>query len=571
MELIIKPFYNNSYPKKGILIKGESPLIWLSEMDFLGIDLNQVKSYAVPSTEPNVLYGCLLVFDSFAPKEIGRNIYFQCVDNKFFIPENTIIYPKINDDDWRNIDQEYLIMHPDFGFVKLAKEIDWISLLQEPERSNDIIRKAVKGIEIPQKIERFTVEINDEKILESLQNPKTEEEWMKDLPFDLKKVMAGNKKEIEKYLKYLEKYPDRVADLGIPLDVAGTSRDDGFAKFKFDNTWFNKFFGNQQSSFSGNGTSGRERNKWIIPAFLVVMVIIRMSFNFNKDTTPKESAGSIHNISDIDSEMSVPIVAYKSGVTDIDLKIDSMYGLQRRRLMAEHIKASLSFSSANDKSYEEYLKEGGRPINEIQEDIININDKTNLATDSLVKVYGKKIVKFLAQNEPLYKKKITDSLKKSGSGKPADEGVVSMILKKKKVLIEDSLGRLYGTKESPEPKFVLKKAKKIQTLDTVIASQKNDVSFLDIIYLIAGIVGIVGLYSYFFRKKTLNMGGDNIPFTVKASLVIILLGMLVYLFYPVIKMFGYNLFTWFLIICVILLLYYLFSEDKTILKSDKNE
>jgi H+/Cl- antiporter ClcA len=89
--------------------------------------------------------------------------------------------------------------------------------------------------------------------------------------------------------------------------------------------------------------------------------------------------------------------------------------------------------------------------------------------------------------------------------------------------------------------------------------------------LILGIVGAVGAYSYFFRKKTLNMGGDNIPVTVKISLMVILVGMLVYLFYPVIKMYGYNLFTWILIFCVVFLLYYLFSEDKTILKSNKDE
>jgi hypothetical protein len=51
---------------------------------------------------------------------------------------------------------------------------------------------------------------------------------MKNLPFDMKKVMTGNKKEIEKYLKYIEKYPDRAVELGVPLDIMGTSRGDGF-------------------------------------------------------------------------------------------------------------------------------------------------------------------------------------------------------------------------------------------------------------------------------------------------------------------------------------------------------
>ncbi|MPS71710.1 MAG: APC family permease [Chryseobacterium sp.] len=571
MELIIKPFPENTYPKRGILIKSRSPLVWLSEMEFLGIDIDRIKSYVIPSDEPNILYGCLLVFDNLAPTEIGKNSYFQCVNNKLFIPENTIFYPKITQEDWQNIYHDFMVMHPDFGLVKLAQQIDWVSLLQDSQKSNDIIIKASKGVKVPQKIESFTVEMNDEKILEALQKPQTEEEWMKDLPFDLKKVMAGNKKEVEKYLQYLEKYPDRVADLGVPLDVAGTSRGDGWSDFKFGNNWFSGIFGNNRDS-SGKGTFGPG---WIIFGVLVILSIIRTSFNSNKFEAPGQSAGSLQNTSETYSEPPPPpppaiTMAYRSGVTDIDMKIDSMYGDKRLKLNAELMKASLSFSNTNEKSYKDYLKEGGRPINEIKSDIFSLNEKIDLATDSLKLVYRKKIVKFLAKNETKYKKKIKDSLNKTGSGIPADHGVISMILKKKQLLVEDSLGRLYGTKEYQEPQMYSKKNTKIQTLDRDATSEK-DISFLEIIYLILGIVGAVSAYSYFFRKKTLNMGGDNIPVVVKIFLMVILVGMLVYLFYPVIKMYGYNLFTWILIICVVFLLYYLFSEDKTILKSDKDE
>ena len=62
MELRIKPFPKNNYPKKGLLIKGASPLIWLSEMELLEIDLNEVRSFPIPSNQPNVLYGCFLIF-----------------------------------------------------------------------------------------------------------------------------------------------------------------------------------------------------------------------------------------------------------------------------------------------------------------------------------------------------------------------------------------------------------------------------------------------------------------------------------------------------------------------------
>jgi len=571
MELRIKPFPKNNYPKKGILIKGSSSLTWLHEMEVLEIDLHQVRSFPIPSNEPNVLFGCFLIFQNNAPSEIGRNSYFQCIDDKFFIPENTTFYPKINPEEWQNVDSEFLIMHPEFGMVKLNEEIDWISLIQNPKQSEDKIRRPSNGVKIPQNIESYTVEMDDDKVLESLQKPQTEEEWMKNLPFDMKKVMAGNKKEIEKYLDYIEKYPDRAVDLGIPLDVMGTSRGDGFAKFKFENTWLGKFFSGNSSG--GINSTYSQKYRWIFWVFLIAIGLVRLFMFLNKkepvQNAPMASSGKV---SDVDKNMMKPIVAYQSGVTDIDMKIDSMYGKKRRELTDKHMKASLYLSDRdNGKSYEEYIKKGGRPINKIQEDIFKFNDKKDIATDSLKIVYSKKIVKYLAQNEEKYKKKITDSLNKINSGKPADQGIVKTILKKKQVLIEDSLGRLYGTKEYIEPPIDPNKAKKVETLEKEKPYSKHSISFSEIIWLIIFMTGVVGLYSFIVKRRSLNIGGDNVPSGIKIFLVIVLVAMLVYIFYPLIEMFGYNWFVWILIIGVMLLLYRLFSEDKTILKTDKDE
>jgi hypothetical protein len=565
MELRIKPFPKNSYPKKGLLIKGSSPLVWLNEMEILGIDLHEVQSFPIPSTEPNILYGCFLVFKNLAPNEIGRNSYFQCVDNRFFIPENTVFYPKVNPDEWQNIDAEYLIMHPEFGLVKLNEEIDWISIIQNPEISEDKGRKPSKGVQIPQKIESFTVEMDDEKVLESLEKPQTEEEWMKNLPFDMKKVMAGNKKEIEKYLKYIEKYPDRAVELGVPLDIMGTSRGDGFGIFKFKNSWLEKLFGKKEEDRLGGKSSGRNY-RWVFWAVLLMIGLARVFMNLNKDGDKESQSISSGKVQTPDKKMMAPVVAYKSGVTDIDMKIDSMYGKKRRELMKEHMSASLSMSKPGEKNYQEYLKNGGRPLDKIQNDIFKLNDKTDAATDSLKRVYRKKIVKYLAQNEGKIREKIKDSIQKSGSGKPADEGVVKTIMKKKAILVEDSLGRLYGTKEFPQTPPA------ISTLNAEKSNpEEKSTSFTEIFWLIVAMTGAVGMYSFFVKRKSLNVGGDNIPAGTKIFLMIILMAMLAYIFYPLIEMFGYNWFVWILIIGIVLLLYRLFSEDETILKSDKDE
>ncbi|WP_294324012.1 APC family permease [uncultured Chryseobacterium sp.] len=565
MELRIKPFPKNSYPRKGLLIKGSSPLVWLHEMEILDIRLNEVLAFPVPSSEPNVLYGCFLVFEDLAPNDIGRNAYFQCVDNKFFIPENTIFYPKINPEEWEPTDAVFLIMHPEFGFVRLNEEIDWLSIIQNPKPSGAKIKKPLNGVKIPQHITSYTVEIDDQQILENLQKPQTEEEWMKNLPFDLKKVMAGNKKEIEKYLKYIEKYPDRAVELGVPLDIMGTSRGDGFGIFKFKIPWLEKLFGKKEDDPFSEKSSGRNYS-WVFWGVLLMIGLARVFMHFSTDkpeASPKISSGKIQAP---DKTVMSPIVAYKSGVTDIDIKIDSMYGAIRRKLMKEQLTASLEYSKPGEKSYQEYLKNGGRPIDKIQNDIFKLNDKTDAATDSLKRVYRKKIVTYLSQNEKKIRKKIADSIRKSDSGKQADKGIVKTIMKKKAVLIEDSLGKLYGTKEYPQfPPPVASSDTRSNKVE------EKSTTFTEIFWLIVAMTGAVGLYSFFVKRKSMNMGGENVPGGVKILLMGVLVAMLAYIFFPLIAMFGYNWFVWLLIIGIILLLYRLFSEDKTILKSDKNE
>jgi len=569
MELRIKPFPKNTYPKKGLLIKDPSPAVWLHEMEILGIDLNKVKSYAIPANEPNILYGCLLVFYDEAPKEIGRNAYFQCVGDKFFIPENTLFYPKINPEDWKPLDSRFVIMHPEFGLVKLSEEIDWLSVVQEPEISSESVRKPSNGVKIPQHIESFIVDMDDEKILQALQQPQSEEEWMKNLPFDLKKVMAGNKKEIEKYLKYIEKYPDRAVELGVPLDTLGTSRGDGFGNFTFGDSWLSSLFGGSENKKETAGARNFRRVFWAVVGIAILLKIFMPS---DKDKTQKEdfivSSGNIMNGTE---KSSADMLAYQSGVTDIDIKIDSIYGRDRRKLITEHQKANSFRNSNNENSYNEYLKKGGRPINDIQKDISSLNGNIDRSKDSLKIIYTKKITKHLAQQEESLKRNISDSLKQYTKGQPVNGEVVKFILKKKQVLIADSLGRLYGTLNMTDLPPSPIKDSKLGTMDTNVGSSEKKTSVSDILYMVIFMFGAIGIYSFIFRKKSLNLGGDNVPFWVKIFLAAILVAMLVYLFYPLIRMFGYNWFVWVLVIGVILVLYRLFSEDKTILNSEDDE
>ncbi|MCS4305126.1 APC family permease [Chryseobacterium sp. BIGb0232] len=565
MELRIKPFPKNIYPKRGLLIKGSSLLIWLQEMEDLGINLDQVKCYAIPANNPNVLYGCFLVFYDQTPQEIGKNFYFQRVDNKLFIPENTTFYPKVNPEEWEWVDSDFLIMHPEFGLVKLSEQINWIELIQEPEKIEETIRKPLNGVKIPQTIESYTVEMDDEKMLEALQKPQTEEEWMNSLPFDLKKVMAGNKKEIEKYLKYIEQYPERAIELGIPLDIMGTSRGDGFSKF----TWLEGLFGSSNGRQESAGTKNFRRIFWMV---IVIAIVLKIALPSDKDNAGEDgnvvSSGNI-----VTDAVKAPsdMIAFHSGVSEIDQKIDSMYFDQRKGLSNELLNAGLQESKTKNEK-EEYKKKGGREVNAIGHDIQKLSSKEQQSRDSLKTIYTKKITKQIKERSEVLKRKISDSLKQYTRGKPVNGDVVKYLLKKKQVLMQDSLGKLYGTIDLADmsPPSPIKDSK-VKGMESGGNSLKENTPVSDILYMVILMIAAVGLYSFLFKNKSLNLGGDNVPAWVKFFLIVILIAMLVYLFYPLVKMFGYNWFVWILAIGVMVLLYRLFRDDKTILNSDDDE
>jgi hypothetical protein len=565
MELRIKPFPKNNYPRRGLLIKGSSPLVWLQEMETLGIHLSEVRSYAIPADTPNMLYGCFLVFNDHAPQEIGRNAYFQCVDAKLFIPENTTFYPRVNPEDWQQLDSRFLIMHPEFGLVKLSEEIDWISLIQDPGMIDENIRKPLNGVSIPKKIESYTVEMDDEKILQTLQPPQTEEEWMNSLPFDLKKVMAGNKKEIEKYLKYIEKYPDRAIELGVPLDIMGTSRGDGFGKF----TWLEGLFGrNSGNKAESAGSRNARRLFW---AVIVIAIILRIILPSEKgESEQKETGPSSGNIVTDAVKAPSDMIAFQSGISEIDQKIDSMYQKERKGLSNELLNAGM-MEGRTEKAKDEYKKKGGRDVREIGQDIQKLNKKEHQSRDSLKIIYSKKIRKHIEERTEKLKRKLSDSLKQYTKGKPVNGDVVKYLLKKRQALIADSLGRLYGTIDTVDPSSASMKKSRVQGIDSGAAQMKKDTPVSETLYMVIFMMAMVGLYSFFFKNKSVNLGGDNVPGWVKLLLITILVAMLIYLFYPLIKMFGYNWFVWGLVICVMLLLYRLFREDKTILNSEDDE
>jgi len=590
MELRIKPFPKNSYPRKGLLIKGSSPWLWLHEMEKSGIDLDEVKSFAIPADEPNILYGCFLIFNGSAPKDIGKNAYFQSVDDHLFIPENTIFYPQILPEEWKTAGSEYLIMHPDFGLVKLSEQIDWLDVIQPPVLDSSKVRKPSNGVKIPSEIKSFTVEMDDAKVLAALSKPKTDEEWMKDLPFDLKKVLAGNKKEIEKYLKYIEEHPERIVDLGVPLDVLGTSRGDGFENFRFGGKMFggggflgNLFGGNGKNIFGnllgGNKNaeddfaeekgSGKRSYFWIFWLIIIVFSGIRFIIKMNDRAQDKNTVNSGSVNAGKISSLPQDAMIFQSGVTEIDMKIDSIYGKQRNELSKEMNRTRKVYAQNNEVIIENHLHSGGRKIEKVEDDVFLLKNRMKRSKDSLKQIYRKKIVNEIESKSKNIQKEISDSLKKSNNGNPVDKAVVRSVWNKKQILMIDSLGRFYGTLEEPDLPII--HDSKLRTNDAGDIPEQKGSSLMEIIWLIIFMVGAVGIFNLLVAKNKIDIGGSNVPVGVKVLLMTILGGLMIYIFYPLVEMFGYNWFVVLLICCVMALLYHLFRKDKTILKSGKNE
>jgi len=255
MELKLKINTKNTYPKGGIFIKSASAEVWLREIQNMKFTLDAVKVFPVPGTRANELFGCLVVFNASKNKirDIHKNDFYQVVENKLFIPENTSLTPEMTGEERDKIFSEYFhFLHPEIGLVELKDEVNWFNLIQLSEPKEIAITEPSKTVSIPQFITSMRIEVDQEKILESIENPVSEEEMIEKLPFNMQKLLKGNNREMDKFLTYLEKNPEMAMKLGIPLDTVGTGRGGNGGRFSFNTgigslfnfSWIRRFFDN---------------------------------------------------------------------------------------------------------------------------------------------------------------------------------------------------------------------------------------------------------------------------------------------------------------------------------------
>jgi len=237
MELKIEPFHKNSYEKAAVLIKSPSPQIWLRELSMMQLSLEKITVFALPGTIANRIYGCLVVLDPGTKiKDIRQNQWLQIVNDRLFIPAYSIATPILSDQEWQKFfENKKSVLHPEFGFFELTDAINWAELLEMPQPVKIEIQTPAKAVFIPSAIQSLRIERNEEELKASLENPFSEEEALQKLPFNLQKVLSGNQKEMDKFLKYLDKHPEAALAMAIPLDVMHASRGKKSGKYVFGN------------------------------------------------------------------------------------------------------------------------------------------------------------------------------------------------------------------------------------------------------------------------------------------------------------------------------------------------
>jgi tetratricopeptide (TPR) repeat protein len=243
MELKLRINSKNTFPKGGIFIKSACLKMWIQEIQVIELPIHLIKVFPVPGINANELFGCMLVLAPSQVKtdKIGKNNFCQLIENKLFIPENTIVTPQLTKAEWSNLFSEnYHFLHPEIGLIELKEEVSWIDILETPDVSNIEILQPAKTIVLPQHISSLRFEVDSEKILEAIEHPFSEEDVMNELPFDLDKIMIGNQDEMDKFLEFFDKNPELALKMAIPLDALGTARGGN----------------NGQLSFEGNSSTG---------------------------------------------------------------------------------------------------------------------------------------------------------------------------------------------------------------------------------------------------------------------------------------------------------------------------
>lgn len=286
MELIIKPHTVNTYPLKGIFLRGSSVHDWIVALQELGLWLEQTTIYPLPGKTPNSIWGCLALVEEKMP-DTGRHERCQAVHPHLLIPERSVVSPRMTAGEMDQLFTRRLVFHPETGWCELETPLQPEKLFAPPAIARLRIDKPEERVFIPQTVNSFVVRPTPpEEALRQLeeqffpqQKPKNEAplsraeklklklyrtllgrnrtigdggesgarfaggEGRKESKFsaflnrmmpksrmldrmeqNLEDLERRNQKQVDKLLELFRKNPDEALKYAVPLDSQGTSR-----------------------------------------------------------------------------------------------------------------------------------------------------------------------------------------------------------------------------------------------------------------------------------------------------------------------------------------------------------
>lgn len=299
MQLSVKPYHKNLYPRGGILVRGFRVTGWLQQVQGMGLSLEGMDVYPIAGTTANTVWGCLLVprrMDNDVewawPADIGCNVYCQCIQDKLFLPENSRLYPQLSVAELdKTLKSKPHLFHPETGWVELPEPIRWRDLLVRPKMTDRTIITPEETIFIPSRVFAFYKQsLPYEEVLENMalellpgQTPDTRPlspgekiklrllrllfgrqqqpggsekqgrfarwlsrlvekmriKWVDRLQTSLDELEERNNREIDKLLDLFKKDPKEALKYAIPIDNEGVSRGSPSGAFTLSRLWAN--------------------------------------------------------------------------------------------------------------------------------------------------------------------------------------------------------------------------------------------------------------------------------------------------------------------------------------------
>ena len=311
MQLQVKPQPKNAYPIGAVLIRSSSVKYWMEQIQQMGLNPALCKAYPVPGQTANSVWACLVVFQGADRPQAGSDQYCQVINDRLFIPENTGLYPKVDNQEIEKLlGKKPYFFHPETGLAELSDEIGWEELLELQVDEECSVVPPAEGVFIPGTIRRLEViALPPDEALEHMEQqsfPKQEEfkdkplsfaerirlkllrgllnsnnadmgearepsgfmkfmdsigrmlglnknnEWLDKLGRDYESLEQRSKDELQKLMDLFRSNPEEALKYAIPLDGTGVTRGGLTGSFEMQRRWNNFSLG--QTSFGSGGS-----------------------------------------------------------------------------------------------------------------------------------------------------------------------------------------------------------------------------------------------------------------------------------------------------------------------------